>query len=160
MAFDQSFKKDIIHKALNRGRLDLKTFCQRHNVGYSTVQTWLRDYKDTTNNCSPIPTSKVDFTAKIRHLLASSKLDEESLGAYCRKNGIYQQDLDKWQVELMSIDVKTERKQLRAEIKSLKEKNKNLQHELNRKDKALAEATAIVVLKKKAEELFGVPEDD
>lgn len=160
MAFDESFKQDIIQKALNRGSLDLKAFAQRHNVGYSTVQTWLRNYNNSSTNPCANSTSKLDFTFKINHLLASAKLDETSLGAYCREHGIYQQDLDKWQVELMSIDIKAEKKQLRAEINSLKEKNKNLQRELNRKDKALAEATAIMVLKKKAEELFGVREDD
>jgi len=93
-------------------------------------------------------------------VLASSKLDEQSLSAYCREQGIYQQNLDQWRVELMSIDIKAEKKQWREENKLLKGQNKKLQRELARKDKALAEATAIIVLKKKAEELFGVPEDD
>jgi len=160
MAFDESFKQDIIHKALTRSCLDLKTFATRHGVGYSTLQSWLRAYKATTDEQAGVPTNNVNFSAKLNHVLASSKLDEQSLSAYCREQGIYQQNLDQWRVELMSIDIKAEKKQWREENKLLKGQNKKLQRELARKDKALAEATAIIVLKKKAEELFGVPEDD
>lgn len=160
MAFDKSFKREIIHKALTRGCLDLKTFAKRHRVGYSTIQGWLRAYKGTTDDPVAVSTDNVNFTAKLNHVLVSSPLDEKSLGAYCREHGIYQQDLDKWRVELMSIDIKAEKKQWREENKRLRDQNKKLQRELARKDNALAEATAIIVLKKKAEELFGVPEDD
>ncbi len=160
MAFDEAFKQDIIQKSLNRGQLDLKTFAERHKVGYSTLQKWLRKHKSPNNNGHKAFHHNHDFTCKISHLLETAKLDETALGAYCRKHGIYQQDLDKWQVELMSIDIKAEKKHFREEIKLLKEQNKNLIRDLNRKDKALAEATALIILKKKAEELFGVYEDD
>ncbi len=41
------------------------------------------------------------------------------------------------------------------EIRELKKKNKELERELHRKDKALAEMSALVVLKKKVELLWG-----
>jgi hypothetical protein len=48
----------------------------------------------------------------------------------------------------------------KSEIRALKAENKRLQQELNRKDKALAETTALLVLKKKAQALFGSDEDN
>lgn len=39
-------------------------------------------------------------------------------------------------------------------------KIKTLEKELNRKEKALAETAALLVLQKKAQELWGEPEDD
>ena len=46
------------------------------------------------------------------------------------------------------------------EVKNLKKENKNLKKDLNRKEKALAETAALLVLKKKAQEIWGEPEDD
>ena len=42
----------------------------------------------------------------------------------------------------------------------IKKENKNLKKDLNRKEKALAETAALLVLKKKAREIWGEPEDD
>jgi len=42
----------------------------------------------------------------------------------------------------------------------MKAKNKKLESELRRKDKALAEASALLILKKKANLIWGESEDD
>ena len=46
------------------------------------------------------------------------------------------------------------------QLKQLREENKSLKKELRRKEKALAEAAALLVLKKKAEQMWGTDEDD
>jgi len=48
----------------------------------------------------------------------------------------------------------------KAENSKLRKRNAELERELRRKEKALAEAAALLVLKKKAEAIFGVDEDD
>jgi seryl-tRNA synthetase len=50
--------------------------------------------------------------------------------------------------------------QYKAEVKELKKKKKELEKELNRKDKALAEMAALVTLKKKLNTILGEQEDD
>jgi len=45
-----------------------------------------------------------------------------------------------------------------AEIKQLKTENKALKKELNRKERALAETAALLVLKKKVHEIWGTDE--
>lgn len=51
-------------------------------------------------------------------------------------------------------------KTVKSDSKQLKQEIKQLQKELNRKDKALAETAALLVLKKKADALWGFNEDD
>jgi len=46
-----------------------------------------------------------------------------------------------------------------GQMKALKEENKQLSKELRRKDKALAEAAALLVLKKKVDEYWDLKED-
>lgn len=45
-------------------------------------------------------------------------------------------------------------------MKTLRNENKALKKELNRKDKALAETAALLVLQKKVNEIWGSDEDD
>ena len=47
-----------------------------------------------------------------------------------------------------------------AENRQLKNENKALKKELRRKEKALAEAAALLILQKKANRLWGYDEDD
>jgi hypothetical protein len=49
---------------------------------------------------------------------------------------------------------------LKDELKTLRQENRNLKKDLNRKDKALAETSALLVLKKKADLIWGDLEDD
>jgi len=48
----------------------------------------------------------------------------------------------------------------RQALKKERKKNRYLEKELNRKEKALAETAALLVLKKKAQALWGEPEDE
>jgi len=49
---------------------------------------------------------------------------------------------------------------IKAEFNEMKAKNKKLESELRRKDKALAEASALLILKKKADLIWGENADD
>jgi uncharacterized small protein (DUF1192 family) len=60
----------------------------------------------------------------------------------------------------MAKDNVANKRQHDTELKALKAEITRLQKELNRKDKALAETAALLILKKKADLLWGVPEDD
>ncbi len=46
------------------------------------------------------------------------------------------------------------------ENKTLRKQNKQLEREILRKDKALAEAAALLILQKKVRALWGEPEED
>jgi len=55
--------------------------------------------------------------------------------------------------------INSSKKQSEAE-KQLRKENSALRKDLNRKEKALAETAALLVLKKKAQAIWGEPEED
>ena len=55
--------------------------------------------------------------------------------------------------------INSSKKQSEAE-KQLRKENSTLRKDLNRKEKALAETAALLVLKKKAQAIWGEPEED
>jgi hypothetical protein len=65
--------------------------------------------------------------------------------------------LEQWRREIIeAVDGKGSRRQKAKDKRRVKE----LERELRRKEKALAETTALIVLKKKAQLIWGDPEED
>lgn len=162
------FKLKVVERALSRTNDEtLDHVAQQCGVGYSTLTRWLSQVQqgqltDQTVTTDAKEKSPKDWTApeKWQALVAYEGLDEQARGQYCRTHGIYSHQLDEWRATMMSKQDTEQRQQDKAEIRSLKGENKRLQRELHRKDKALAEAAALMILKKKAAALFGMDEDN
>jgi len=80
-------------------------------------------------------------------------MNETEVGAYCRQHGIYSMHLKEWENDFMKQDMPDQK--YKAENIALRKKNADLERELRRKEKALAEAAALLVLKKKADVIWG-----
>jgi len=93
-------------------------------------------------------------------IMMCHSLDEKSMNEYCRTHGIYPHHLTQWKQAFMSGTPGTQKIKGHSEIKMLKSENKALKKELQRKEKALAETAALLVLKKKAHEIWGTDEDN
>ena len=82
------------------------------------------------------------------------------LSEYCRRKGLYPEQIQAWHKTCMqanaSVAVKVDQIQVRAQAKQLKQ----LEAELRRKDKALAETAALLVLQKKVQAIWGDGDDD
>lgn len=98
---------------------------------------------------------------KLEVVLEAAALSEEELGGFLRSKGIHQAQLDEWreQVTKGALDNLSGSRRARRtspEAKRIRE----LEKELVRKDKALAETAALLVLKKKADAIWGDVDDD
>jgi len=92
------------------------------------------------------------FEEILEAVLEASRLEGEELGAFLRRKGIHQAHLDEWRARLASA-VKGEAK---PKVRSADARRvQELEKELRRKEKALAEAAALLVLQKKVRELWG-----
>lgn len=158
------FKEAIITKALSRGDIPLQQIASENNVGYSTLQKWLRLQREglpLSGGRRGRPLKGQGQTPPLQHLLATAGLDEQGVGAYCREQGIHSFQLKQWQAELMQHNGnKSQSQKESSELKKLRNENKQLKKDLLRKDKALAETTALLVLKKKADLIWGESGDD
>ena len=84
------------------------------------------------------------------------------LAEYARKKGLYVEQIKTWKDACMNANggVAKEAARLTKELKAAERTNKQLQKELDRKEKALAETAALLVLRKKADAIWGDPEDE
>ncbi|MEX2488550.1 MAG: IS3 family transposase, partial [Pseudomonadales bacterium] len=99
---------------------------------------------------------------KLAVVIETTALNEEELSVYCREKGLYVEQVQRWR-EAAESSADTGRPlsgQERREWQSERKKSRRLETDLRRKEKALAEAAALLVLQKKAREIWGDNEDD
>ena len=84
----------------------------------------------------------------------SHGLEEEALNAWCRGRGIFAHDLTQWRQDCCAALGSAGAREESEELRQLRVANQQLQRDLNRKDKALAEAAALLVLQKKYRALW------
>ncbi len=103
---------------------------------------------------------------KFAVIIETAALNKAEIAEYCRKKGLFSEQIQQWKGAFINSASSQpdsqlkQRKTLSNEQKKDKQIIKKLERELNRKDKALAETAALLVLAKKAREIWGAPEDD
>jgi len=153
-------KQAIIHKALNRGKQTLAEIASSNNVALGTLSHWL--YK---SKCSPKKSTSIKIDGltgigdRYKHLKATFGEEDAKVGAYCRKHGLYPHQLAQWETEFMSDSPPVTKQQPGLEIKALQIEVKDLKKIIMLKDKVLAETMALLILKKKAAQIWGDSED-
>lgn len=101
-------------------------------------------------------------TDKFAAVLETAAMNEAELSEYCRSKGLYPEQIAEWKTSCMQANASAQEmtKANREQSKQDKKRIKKLESELRRKEKALAETAALLVLQKKAQALWGDSEDD
>lgn len=159
--FSNEFKKATIQKFLNRGTRKVQDIADEAGISTPTLYVW-RDIFANSNDMkkSSKPQSR-SAAEKLKALSEYNFLSKEERGEYLRKNGLHEEHLAEWTKQIQealgpSKKASSDKTELIVEQKKVKQ----LEKELRRKDKALAEAAALLILKKKADLLWGSEEDE
>ena len=94
-------------------------------------------------------------------MMETAALNESERAEYCRKRGLYPQQITAWRRACESAaDWAGERGRQQAAVdRDARKKVRALERELQRKEKALAETAALLTLSKKARAVWGEGED-
>ena len=161
-AYSENFITTLVKIALLKPEISPRNIAKEAGVSGSALYNWIKSYKSAANQKTAAWNRCDDWTSEERFtmLLEAGQLSEEQQGAYCRRKGIYQHQLSEWKKEFMTQKSETKKTKEASELKRLRAENKALKKDLRRKEKALAEASALLILKKKANLLWGEPEED
>lgn len=155
--------KDSVLKRLDQNET-VTSLSDELNISKSTIYQWVRTHNKKQKNNSINLKSKSNWTSedKFQVVLESSSFTEAELAEYCRRKGIYVDEVKAWREQCLKANETTteDPKLLKESLKVEKELNKELQKELRHKEKALAETAALLVLRKKANAIWGDPEED
>jgi hypothetical protein len=119
-------------------------------IGAQTLERWRSD-------ALSMPARERAWTAAARPeaVIATAALDETARNAWCREHGVFPKDLAQWresatQALVAPEDARASPRQTKLDRRRIKE----LEREVSRKDKALAETAALLVLSRKLEAIF------
>ena len=96
---------------------------------------------------------------KLALVLEAAAVPEAELGALLRSKGVHEAQLAEWR-EAATAGLRGPSKHDRKAASVEARRVRDLERELARKEKALAEAAALLVLKKKAQAIWGDADDD
>ena len=96
--------------------------------------------------------------ARLEAVIATAAMDEAARSAWCREHGLYLADLDSWKQDAVA-GLGEPRAASATEAREDRRRVRELERELRRKDKALAETAALLVLSKKLGAVFHKDED-
>ena len=156
--------KDAVVSRILSGEETLSDICRETGININTLYRW-RDAAQKTGLSATTKYKNADKWSsqdKFTAVLETANLSEIEFSEYCRERGIYPEQVKEWREACIkandNIKVIQENasKQLREERKA-KEK---LEKELARKEKALAETAALLVLRKKANAIWGTDDED
>lgn len=104
---------------------------------------------------------KMSAAQKVAMVVETAAFNEAELAEYCRKQGLYPEQIKAWRdaCEQATAGHLVPMKQLRDAKTADQKRIKELERELRRKDKALAETAALLILRKKAAAIWGEGED-
>lgn len=162
--YSTRFKRTMIKKLVGPGRRTATALAKETGVPQPTLSRWLRgasnvrsmseDKDRETKQRRPQDWSAEE---KLEVVTEAEGLSEEELGAFLRRKGLHEAQLREWrEVALGALGSRKAGNLSKAEARRVRE----LERELRRKDKALAEAAALLVLQKKVQALWGDGDDD
>ncbi len=151
--YTESFRQQALEKVFTRGSRPIREVAEDINMSLGTLRNWMKADRDKSRVTAGLQSKRPQdwsLADRLQILMESHGLDEEALNAFCREKGIFRHHLEQWQAAFTTGGAVDNRSQLRE----LKNTNKALKRELNRKEKALAEAAALLVLQKKYQALW------
>lgn len=161
--YSEAFKANMVKKMLLPGGPSATALSARTGICQPTLSKWLRDAREKdvseSKRAASSPRRPNDWkpAEKLRVLAETEGLEGEALGAVLRREGLHEADLAEWrQAALAALGGGAKPAPGAPDARRVRE----LEKQLRRKDKALAEAAALLVLQKKVQSIWGDEDDD
>jgi transposase len=160
--YTAAFRSRMVSKLVGPHAVTATALAAETGLAQATLSRWLKEASklrrpmasDDKQKKQPQEWSPDE---KLQVVLEAAALPEGELGVFLRSKGVHAALLTEWKAQALAGLRGTEvASKLQKESREMRE----LKRELKRKDKALAETAALIVLKKKAQEIWGVEDDD
>lgn len=154
--YSRAFKARMLQRLVGPQAVSANRLAAEVGVPQQTLSQWLRVMR-SVDGMTPTPKStKWTSAEKLRVVLAAQGLSEPELGALLRREGLHAAQLAEWQAVVAAA---LEAPRPRSASSPDTQRIAALERELRRKDRALAETAALLVLKKKAQAIWGDADD-
>jgi transposase len=153
--YGQAYKDRIVARLLPPESSAIDVVSREAGISMATLERWRAEaLADGSGGGSQRWTA----AARLQAVITTASMDEATRSAWCREQGLYPAELDAWKQDAIA-GLGEPRAASAAEARDDRRRVKELERELHRKDKALAETAALLVLSKKLSAVFRDGED-
>ncbi len=160
MVYSDGFKARMVQRMAGPEGVSAYALGLDVGVSQSTLSRWLRhahslggmNDKPKNGNKPPRPPHKWTAEERFKVILEAASIPDDQLGAFLRLKGLHSSQLEEWkEVAILALQSTKKKSKSSPEAKRIRE----LEKDLRRKDRALAETAALLTLKKKIAEIWG-----
>jgi len=159
LAYSNERKAAVLAKMLPPDNIPLGQLAKEEGISAATLAKWRADARARGQFLPDAKAGPEGWTSedKLAAVIETASLNEAELGEYCRRRGIYAEQLAVWREACARANdwERAASRQIARETKDANKRIQQLERELARKEKALAEAAALMILRKKAEAIWG-----
>ncbi len=152
--YSEAFVDQARVKLLSRGSRTVRAVALELNLNYHTAKNWMKQKDAPPNGLASTKERRPQDWSVQEQLVALHEthgLTGEALHAWCRERGLFGHHLATWKAAFCSAVNKGSGAK---ELRTLKDENDQLKRDLVRKEKALSEAAALLILQKKFRALW------
>jgi transposase len=162
--YSQKFRLQILKQMVGPNRESGRSLSAETGVAASTLSRWLSEARsvstmsnrDETSEAAPLAPKQWTAEQRLRVVSESLQLSDAELGEFLRRERLHESTLAQWRADAMSgLQGRS-----KAKRSPLVRRVRQLESELTRKEKALAETAALLVLQGKAHALWEVAEGE
>jgi transposase-like protein len=164
MQYSKERKEAVLKKMMPPHNRSIIELASEEGISEATLYLWRRQARERGLLLPDSDRVPEGWTArdKFNAVVETTAMNEAELAEYCRRKGLYPEQLARWRraCETANDWDREANRRLKSEQKADRKRIRRLERELHRKEKALAEAAALMVLRKKAEAIWGEPEGE
>ena len=165
--YSEAVKADVRRRMSPPNRQNVVDIAQELGIHSATLYKWRKAWR---LQGEVVPASEKEAESwsaadKFTVVLETAGLNATELGGYCRERGLYPEQVDRWRKAAQDANAQplltmADQKDLQKRHQEDQREIKRLQQELRRKDKALAEAAALLIASKKIQAYWGEGGED
>jgi transposase-like protein len=154
--YGKTFKDRAVARLLPPESAPVQQVSQELGVSVATLERWRAD-------ALSVPARERMWTAaaRLQAVITTAAMDEAQCSTWCRENGVYPTELQQWKENaIAALSEVPEERASPQETRDSRKRIKELERDLRRKDKALAETAALLVLSKQLQAIFQRDEEE
>jgi transposase-like protein len=159
LAYSHERKAAVLAKMLPPNNMPLSRLAKEEGISATTLAKWRAEARAKGQFLPDANAGPEGWTSedKLAAVIETASLNEAELGEYCRRSGIYAEQLAVWRAACGRANDwdRAAASRIARETKEARQRIQQLERELARKEKALAEAAALMILRKKVEAIWG-----
>lgn len=157
--YSEARRQAALSQMMPPNNVSVPALSEQTNIPVATLYYWRKQAKSKGGAVPGDGKNPEKWSAqdKFAIVVETAAMNESELSSYCRRKGLFAEQIERWRQNCVQGNegIAQREESIKAQSKEDKRMIQSLERELRHKEKALAETAALLVLRKKAQAIWG-----